>query len=249
MRLLQKGDVPFLVGGAYAFGVYTGILRDTKDFDLFLQAQDVDRALAVLERGGYKGEKMFPHWLAKVRCDDNMIDLIFGAGNGLCQVDQSWFDRACEGELLGVPAKLCAPEEILWMKAFIMERERYDGADVAHLIESCAGKIDWKHLIRRFGPDWRVLLSHLILVGYIFPGERHRIPQFVVDDLVSRLKEEAQTGDSRLCRGTLLSRQQYLRDISERGFRDARLEPRVNMNGQDIERWTAAIARDGSPNR
>src|SRR3982751_1187182 len=91
MRLLENAHVRFLVGGAYAFGVYSGISRDTKDFDLFLQPRDLDRALAVLKGGGYEGEKTFPHWLAKAKCGDHVIDLIFGAGNGLCRVDQTWF--------------------------------------------------------------------------------------------------------------------------------------------------------------
>ena len=247
MRLLDDAKVPFLVGGAYALGVYTGISRDTKDFDLFLRPEDVERALSTLQAGGYDVERTFPHWLGKAKCGEDVIDLIYGAGNGLCQVDQTWFERACGGELLGLPVKLCAPEEILWMKAFVMERERFDGADVAHLIESCAERIDWGHLVARFGPDWRVLLSHLILFGYIFPGERHRVPQTIVDSLVDRLQTEPRAEDSRTCRGTLLSRQQYLRDIEERGFRDARKGDRVDMNSQDIRRWTEAIAVDGSP--
>jgi hypothetical protein len=249
MRLLQKAKVPFLVGGAYAFGVYTGISRDTKDFDLFLQPQDRDRALAALETGGYEGEKTFPHWLAKAKCGEDVIDLIYGAGNGLCRVDQTWFDRACDGELLGENVKLCAPEEIIWMKAFIMERERYDGADIAHLFESCADRINWEHLVRRFDPDWRVLLSHLILFGYIFPGEKDRVPRPIMDELINRLQREPEPDTNRTCRGTLLSRQQYLRDIEERGFRDARLDDRVKMNRRDIEHWTEAIARDGSPEK
>ena len=245
MRVLEEAKVPVLVGGAYAFGVYTGISRDTKDFDLFLRPRDVNRALAALKAGGYETEKTYSHWLAKAKCGEDVIDLIFAAGNGLCQVDQSWFDRACDGELLGLPVRLCAPEEILWMKAFIMERERYDGADMIHLIESCAEKIDWDHLIRRFGPDWPVLLSHLVLFGYVFPDQRHRIPDHVIDRLLQQVPNEDVKSSSRICRGTLLSRQQYLRDIEERGFKDARLDDRVKMNDDDIARWTDGIAVDG----
>jgi len=249
MRLLEQAQIPFLVGGAYAFGSYTGISRDTKDFDIFLQPKDVERALTTLEKGGYRGERTFPHWLAKSHCGENVIDLIYRAGNGLCEVDQSWFDRACDGELLAMPVKLCAPEEILWMKAFIMERERYDGADVAHLIESCADTIDWQHLMHRFGPDWPLLLSHLILFRYIFPTERDRIPTGVMSELVNRVVNAPESESERICRGTLISRQQYLRDVQQRGFIDARLEERVRMNKDDIVRWTEAIARDGSPTR
>lgn len=247
MQRLTEAGIPFLVGGAYAFGVYTGISRDTKDFDLFLQSSDVERALVVLGEAGYETGTPYPHWIAKAKCGENVIDLIYAAGNGLCRVDDSWFDRACPGELLGMKVKLCAPEEILWMKAFIMERERFDGADVIHLIESCGRKMDWEHLLGRFGPDWPVLLSHLVLFDYVFPGERNRVPNNLVSRLLQRLTTNGAATGSRLCRGTLLSRQQYLRDIEERGFKDARLDHRVHMNGEDIARWTDGIAVDGSP--
>jgi hypothetical protein len=242
---LQSANIPFLIGGAYVVEVYAGIARRTKDFDLYVRSRDVDAAMDALARAGYKVEKTFPHWLAKAERGDDCVDLIFRAGNGLCEVDDSWFERAYDDELLGLPVKLCAPEEMIWMKAYIMERERFDGADIAHIIESCAAKIDWTHLVRRFGPDWRVLLSHLVLFGYIYPGERDKIPASVMDDLIARLQNEERTPESgRICRGTLLSRKQYLFDIDERGFLDARLDERVHMDDKDVAHWTTAIEKE-----
>ncbi len=167
---LHAAEVPFLIGGAYMVEVCGGVSRSTKDFDLYVRPNHVEVALQALTHAGYKTELTFPHWLAKATYDGDMLDLIFRAGNGLCEVDDSWFDRARDDELLGVPVKLCAPEEMIWMKAYIMERERFDGADIAHILRCCASDIDWPHLVRRFGPDWRVLLSHLVLFGYIYPG-------------------------------------------------------------------------------
>jgi predicted nucleotidyltransferase len=171
---LQDADIPFLIGGAYVVEVYAGVSRQTKDFDLCLRPQHVDLALDALKRAGYKTEKTFPHWLAKAERGRDCVDLIFRAGNGLCEVDDSWFQRAHCRDFLGFEVKLCAPEEMIWMKAYIMERERFDGADITHIIQSCAEKLDWPHLVRRFGPDWRVLLSHLVLFGYIYPSERDK---------------------------------------------------------------------------
>ena len=243
MEVLQQAKIPFLMGGAYAFGVYTGIHRDTKDFDLFLQPHDLDRALEAAQGRGFESEKTFPHWLAKIRSDKScIIDLIYRAGNGLCEVDELWFQRARDAQAFGLSVKMCAPEEIVWMKAFIMERERFDGADVAHILQSCAGAMDWKHLLERFGPHWRVLLSHLVLFGYIYPSERAQIPPDIVDELLRRWREESSIACAdRLCRGTLLSREQYLPDIRERGFRDARLEGPERLDPHDIQHWTDAI--------
>ena len=239
---LHAAEVPFLIGGAYMVEVSGGVSRSTKDFDLYIRPNHVEVALRALTRAGYKTELTFPHWLAKATYDGDMLDLIFRAGNGLCEVDDSWFDRARDDELLGVPVKLCAPEEMIWMKAYIMERERFDGADIAHILRCCASDIDWPHLVRRFGADWRVLLSHLVLFGYIYPGERARIPEAIMENLITRLRGETKTaGPARLCRGTLLSRQQYLVDVQEWGLQDARLEPRVQMNEKDIADWTDAI--------
>jgi Nucleotidyl transferase of unknown function (DUF2204) len=241
MSALQSAGVPFLIGGAYVIEAYAAVSRRTKDFDLYIRPRHVDAALAALASAGFKTEVTSPHWLAKAKHGRDYVDLIFRAGNGLCEVDDSWFERASEHELLGFRTKLCAPEEMIWMKAYIMERERFDGADIAHILLKCTDKLDWAHLVQRFGTDWRVLLSHLVLFGYIYPAELGRIPASVMNELIKRLQKETPVaGDNRLCRGTLLSRQQYLVDVEKWGFEDARLRKRVHMSSTDIARWTEA---------
>src|SRR4029453_6864190 len=134
---LHAAEVPFLIGGAYMVEGCGGIARSTKDFDLYVRPNHVKAALDALARAGYKTELTFPHWLAKAAYEGDIVDLIFLARNGLCEVDDSLFYRARDDELLGVPVKLCAPEEMIWMKAYIMERERFDGADIAHILACC----------------------------------------------------------------------------------------------------------------
>ena len=242
LELLSDRDVPFLVGGAYAMGLYTGIHRETKDFDIYVRARDIDLVLETFRQNGCQVEATFPHWLAKVFCGEHLIDVIYRAGNGLCEVDDSWLDRSERRDVLGVSTPVTAPEELIWMKAYIMERERYDGADVAHLLFACADKIDWKHLLQRFGEDWRVLLSHLVLFGFIYPSERHRVPPAVIETLCQRVRaEQVLPVTGQICRGPLLSRAQYLIDVEERGFRDARLETRCQMTTNDLQFWTANI--------
>jgi len=245
IQLLRQNEIPFLLGGAYAVCVYTGLARHTKDVDLFIRAADRDRALAIFENNGCRIEKTFPHWLAKVYLGQNIIDLIYAAGNGLGLVDDSWFARGRDDELLGLPVKVMGPEDIIWMKAFIQERERFDGADIAHMIQSCAESIDWAYLRTRFGADWRVLLSFLVLFGYIYPSERQRVPAHLTHELTRLLAhEQIVPFHDRICRGTFLSRAQFLPDVNERGYNDARLEPRTTMTEKDIALWTAAIEKD-----
>lgn len=244
-RLVESG-VPFLVGGAYALERYTGIARDTKDFDVFLHRRDLDRALAVLGTIGCRTEVTFPHWLAKAMTAEGLIDVIFSAGNGVAVVDDEWFEHAVESVVFGIPLKLCPPEETIWSKAFIMERERFDGADVAHLLRARAPHLDWARLLRRFGPHGRVLLSHLVLFGFIYPGERWRIPATVMRELTARLTADEPVPDERPCQGTLLSRAQYLTDIEKWGYADGR-RTLGTMSDDDIALWTDAIEEREPP--
>jgi hypothetical protein len=82
-----------------------------------------------------------------------------------------------------------------------------------------------------------------VLFGFIYPGERALIPAAVMKDLMGRLQAELEvpTRDSKVCQGTLLSRAQYLVDVDEWGYEDARREPRGSMTDQQIGEWTAAI--------
>ena len=244
LEALREGGVEFLVGGAYAFTRYTGIERSTKDFDVFVRYTDRHRALEALADAGFDTEETFPHWLAKAFWGDDFVDIIYSSGNGVAPVDDGWFAHAPEAEVLGLRVKISPPEEMLWSKAFVMERERYDGADVIHLLRAGAATLDWDRLLHRFGSHWRVLLSNLVLFGFVYPGERARIPRRVMDTLLERLTGELDASDpdaAKLCQGTVVSRQQYLIDVQEWGYADGRLRPRGNMTAEEIAHWTAAI--------
>ena len=243
MSRLQDAEVPFLVGGAYALAYYTTILRSTKDFDVFVRRQDMERALAALHSGDCRTEFTYPHWLGKAICGDDLVDIIFSSGNAIANVDDEWFAHAPRIDVLGMPAKLSPAEEMIWSKAFIMERERFDGADILHLILRCGPTLDWPRLLRRFDAHWRVLLSHLVTFGFVYPGERTSIPQWVMDQLLARLQKDLAEPSiaGRVCRGPLISRAQYRIDIEKWGYADARIGPQGVMSEAEVARWTAAI--------
>ena len=242
---LERANVPVLVGGAFAFSHFTGIQRPTKDFDLFLRREHIDRALATLAEAGFHTELTFPHWLAKARSDEFLVDLIFGSGNGVAPVDDAWFGNAVQAEAVGIPVWICPAEELLWSKAFVMERERYDGADVMHILHTRGQRLDWTRIVDRFGDYWRVLLFNLVLFGFVYPGAESPAPRWVMDTLLARLDKEIDSPprDEGTCRGTLISREQYLVDITEWGYSDARMQPRGPMSATEIAHWTEAIGK------
>jgi hypothetical protein len=171
--------------------------------------------------------------------------VIFSSGNGVARVDDGWFVHAVEGRVFDTVVLLCPVEETIWSKAFVMERERFDGADIAHLIRGSGRDINWQRLLERFGPHWRVLLAHLVMFGFIYPGERDTVPAWVLDELMNRLRAEAVTPppQERICQGTIISRAQYLVDIEHWGYEDARLAG-GHMVDDDIVLWTDAIATE-----
>jgi hypothetical protein len=240
MEFLSRARLPFLVGGAFAFVHQAGIDRSTKDLDIFVRPSDVHLLLGVCAAAGYEADLVYSHWLAKIKSPTGFIDVIFSSGNGIATVDDEWFEHARDEQVLGLTMPVCPPEETIWSKAFVMERSRFDGADVAHLLLARADSLDWERLVRRFGANWRVLLAHLVLFGFIFPTERHRIPRAVVDGLLARLAEESAgpAPADKVCRGTLLSWHEYLIDLEYGGFRDARLQPDGPLTPRQVELWT-----------
>jgi hypothetical protein len=249
LQVMNAASVSYLVGGAYAFNRYTEVNRPTKDLDLFIRRADFGAVQDAVRKAGYACELTYPHWLGKVHCNGWYIDLIFSSGNAIAEVDDAWFEHAADANVLGVPTRISPVEEMIWSKAFIMEKERFDGADIAHLIRARSHLMDWPRLFRRFEPHWRVLLSHLILFGFVYPAHRDLVPVAIMDELIQRLQRETHTPppDSSLCLGTLLSREQYLNDITQQGLRDARIEPVGKMTKEDTATWTQAIAGDHEP--
>jgi hypothetical protein len=221
---LTEANLPFLVGGAFALRFYTGVVRHTKDLDVFTRPGDYPRVLEKLAGLGCRTEVTDLQWLAKAFSEDEYVDIIFGSGKGFSPVDDAWFEHAVEGRALEMQVRLIPVEEMTWSKAFILERERYDGADVAHLLRARGAEMDWPRLLQRFGVHWRVLFSHLILFHYIYPGEHSQIPGWVLDELIRRFQAELQNSPppAQVCNGTFLSNTQYLIDLERWGYQDGR---------------------------
>jgi hypothetical protein len=232
LELLQHAGLNPMVGGAYALRTHTGIWRDTKDLDLFVRKDRVQEALDILERDGFRTELTDPMWIGKAFSGPYFIDLIFSSGNGIADVDQDWERRAARAEVLGREALVVPPEEMIWQKAFIQERERFDGADIHHLLRCKGSSLDWNHVLERFGDHWPVLLGHLVTFRFAFPSDKEQVPGWVMKELIRQLdeQEDGHPPSDRVCRGSLLSRQQYLHELEEQGYEDARV--------REVKGWT-----------
>jgi hypothetical protein len=242
LAVLQASHIPFLVGGTFAYARYTAIDRQTKDLDVFVRPSDIAGTMRLFESAGYAAKLPYPHWLAKVCRGEYVMDVVFSSGNGIAQVDDEWFMYAAESEVFGLQLRLCPLEEMIWSKAFVQERERFDGADVIHLLR--AGRdLNWPRMLARFGEHWPVLLSHLVLFRFVYPDQRNCVPSAVMDELAQRLMDQRQESANRVCYGTLLSREQYLHDVERLGYLDARVQPLGPMTSAETAIWTKAIEK------
>jgi hypothetical protein len=230
---LDEANIPYVVGGGYAMAHYTGIARNTKDLDIFVKPSDHRRVLEVMEQAGYRTEYFYPFWIAKALCGESFIDILYNSGNGLCPVDDDWFEYSTTFEIHGFQTRLCPPEEQLFSKAFVMDRDRFDGTDVNHIIFARGRSMDWRRLLRRFKTHERVLMAHLMLFGYAYPSERARVPEWVMAELEQAIREEGPR-PHKICFGTNIAQKGYGVPIHEWGFADGRLKPHGPLTPQEV---------------
>jgi hypothetical protein len=222
LRLLAKSDIPFLLCGTYAVTAYTGLVRPTKDLDIFCKASDYPRILSFFRDEGYDISVEDERWLAKVHRDRYFFDVIYSCRAAEIAITDEWFEDAPYIEVYGTKVQIIKPTELIWSKIFVQDRYRYDGADVAHVILKQHEAIDWPRLMRYMEVHWEVLLTHLINFRYIYPSERDNIPRWVMDELMDRMRQHLDMPPSKVkvCRGRIFSARDYITDIGEWGYAD-----------------------------
>jgi hypothetical protein len=223
LGLLNRRRIPYLVGGAFAVNSYTGMGRNTKDVDIFCRAGDYLRILKAAAEAGHATEVEDERWIAKVRKGRYFCDVIFGSANLIAPVTDQWFVEKHPSTLFGVRVNLIPPTELIWSKSFIMDRMKFDGNDIAHVILAQRRHIDWKRLLSYMDLHWEVLLLHLLRFRYIYPFARDVIPESLMDELLTReqLQREIPLPRKKVCRGRIFSRDDFEIDIGAWGFADA----------------------------
>jgi hypothetical protein len=219
LQHMNDARIPYVVSGAFALQKHTGIWRNTKDLDLFLPPEVVPEALRHLQEQGFETEIRDPVWLAKAHRDGFYVDLITGMSNAIITVDQSWIDRGSESLILGIPTRVLAPEELIASKLFVNFRERFDGADIVHIIYGTKGKLDWQRIREIVGEHWQLLLWELILFHYVYPAKKDYVPRELWSDLLSRLNHDLESPPKDApFRGSLIDEKMFAIDVQEWGM-------------------------------
>jgi len=134
LKTLKESKFTFMVAGGFAVNAYTGLRRPTKDIDIFVKAGDYPKILNKFTSLGYKTQVSDERWIAKIFHGKVYVDLIFGSSNLVAPVTDDWFKDSKTARFFNCEVKIPSVTDLIWSKVFIQNRERYDGADVAHLI-------------------------------------------------------------------------------------------------------------------
>jgi hypothetical protein len=216
LELLHETGAPFMLGGAFAMFHYTGIYRDTKDLDVFCKSSDFPKILKYFADKGFKTELHDARWIAKIFKGEYFIDIIFNSVNNICRVEDDWLEHAASGTFAGVDVKFLPAEELIWCKSYVQNRERFDGADINHILVRYGKQLNWERLMHRLDPHWHILLSIIIMFQFVYPSEyQDIIPRWVFDELIRRANEQYDIppAKERVCRGPMVDNTQYATDI------------------------------------
>jgi len=180
IRALRKERIEFLVGGGFARAAFTGHWRDTKDIDFYLRPEDRRRAERALTKAGfddyYKKRPYNRAWIYRSYKRNVIVDVIWAMANQRAQVDEAWFHRAPRLTIRGERLCLVPPEELVWCKLYVIQRDRCDWTDIFNLVHERGPRMDWAHLIRRVEDDVPLLQAMLTAYRWLCPTHVRKLP-------------------------------------------------------------------------
>ena len=228
LEVLRRVDVPYALGGAYAQYAFTGVWRDSKDVDIFVRPQDVRTLLDAFSEAGFDTELRDPHWLAKVHSAPHLLDILFAVRHMTrLRISDEWLRTSVAARFLGVSSRILGPEEIIATKVYIANRDRFDGADILHLVRGLQGEVDWRRLIDLLEGDEEIVLWHLVLFALTYPMHREWLPRELMRRAFERLQSAPSLLEDRAFRGTVLDPVSFRVDVSEWGYRDGGAAPPI----------------------
>lgn len=203
-RVISKANdrgLRFAIGGGLAVNAYTGLQRNTKDLDIYVTPAGCKAMVEILSLAGlsdyYERSPYDRKWIYRGYADGVIVDVIWAMANQAAEVDEAWLSRGPDVEIAEQRLRLLPPEELLWTKLYVVQRDRCDWPDVLNLIYSKGGVMDWRHLLKRLGDDAALLAGVLSLFAWLCPGRVRTVPGWLWEQL--NLIEPPPSATSREC--------------------------------------------------
>lgn len=190
---LCRSGVPFMVGGAFAVYHYTNWWRNTHDIDVYVTRDSVARAAEVLDKTGFTdlGEQAAGdrQWIYHSGKRGLILDVIWRFANLANYIAPDWFERASRGEFVGLDLQFLPPEELVWIKVFVINRHRCDWPDVMRIVRAQCNRIDWDRLLGLIGEHWLLLAGLIDVFDWQHPDSQGCIPDEIREELTERREQ------------------------------------------------------------
>jgi hypothetical protein len=187
LREVRNTGVRVAMSGGFTGSFYTGVWRNTKDMDLCVLPSTRERVIEATRKAGlhdlFDEMPYDRRWIYRATRDGVIVDTIWQHANFRGQVDDGWLELGPSVTLYGESVKLVPPEEMIWSKIYIVQRERCDWPDVINLLYATGAALDWRRLIERMSGDERVLGSVLLLFSWLAPGRAKSFPEWIWERL------------------------------------------------------------------
>jgi len=183
IRLAKARGVRFAVSGGFASSFYTGFWRNTKDMDLCVLPADREAMAQVTRDAGMHDlfdEKPYDRgWIYRSTHEGIIVDVIWQLANYRGDVDDTWLTRGAEVTLYDESVRLVPPEEMIWSKIHIVQRERCDFPDIINMLYKTGATLDWSRLVGRLSGEERLLASAVSLFSWLAPGRARKFPEWI----------------------------------------------------------------------
>jgi hypothetical protein len=203
-----REQVPFALGGGLAVGVYTGKGRYTKDLDLYILPEQREWAINVVSQCGlqdyYETKPYDRNWIYRAHDGDVIVDSIWAMANRRAEVDLGWLERGPEIDMFGQKFRVIPPEELIWSKLYVLQRDRCDWPDILNLISATGSSLDWNHLMSRVEHDLPLMRGLLSVFSWVSPERAAQFPAWLWRKLDLAPAEQVEDPEGRPRRPDLL---------------------------------------------
>jgi hypothetical protein len=180
---LRDATVPFALGGGLALGVYTGKLRRSKDLDIYILPEHRNALIGIMSDCGlmdyYEKVPYDRTWIYRGHYNEAIVDAIWAMANKRAQVDSAWLERGPTVKMFDQQFRVIPPEELIWSKLYVLQRDRCDWPDILNLIYATGPTLNWDHLLMRVGEDRPLIKGVLSVFSWLSPARAGQIPQRV----------------------------------------------------------------------
>jgi hypothetical protein len=150
-------------------------------------------------------------WIYRATRGGAIVDVIWAMANHSAVVDVDWLSGPV-ADFWGERIRVVPPEEMLWAKLYVLQRDRCDWPDVLNLIDAQLEGLQWARLLGRLGNDIPLLGGVLSIYRWLFPERSVEIPGWVWTAVQNNPEFPISESQITRHRAALLDRRPWLRE-------------------------------------